>query len=142
MNKDIYIRTRIIRQLIFTVGFIPGLWYYFGVDPEAEVAYAFFDVFAAVIKETASSCNVNVSFWGSMSYSIANFIEGIVAMVFAYIVGGGWAILLIFVSFIGGATIAISVNIMGFQIGAVGIWLISLAWFVALFIPPNEEWAI
>jgi len=30
-------KTRIVRELIITVGFLPGLWLYIGVNPEAQV---------------------------------------------------------------------------------------------------------
>lgn len=140
--NEVHVGTRIIRQLVITAGFLPGLWFYIGVDLEAVVAYAVIDVIAEYMSQLAIGSKVGVSTCGSLVYELAGFIGTIFTVIFAYLTGSGWAILLLAVAFAGGYTINATISILNITIPAVGIWLFVIAWIIAPFIPVNEEWAL
>jgi len=140
--NEVNVGTRIIRQLIITAGFLPGLWFYIGVDPEAVVAYAVIDVIAEYMSQLAIGSKVGVSTFGSLVYNFAGFIGTIFTVIFVYFTGGGWAILLLALAFAGGCTINVTISISNITIHALGIWLFITAWIIAPFIRENEEWAL
>jgi len=139
---DKYITTRIIRQLIITAGFIPGLWFYIGVNPETEINYAIIDVIAAFMSEQAIGLNIDIFWFGRIVYDFTGIISTIFTLIFAYFTGGGWAILLLFMAFVGGFAINYELSIGIYAISALGFWIFVIAWMVAPFIPVNEEYAL
>lgn len=129
MENDYKVGTRVIRQLIISVGFLPGLWLYLGVDPEAEVDYAVINVIAEFISSIASVSQSEISLAARISYEITGYITAIFSWIFVYLVSGGWGVLATIIAFTG-----------GLFVNSFGIWLFAGAFVIAPFLPVKEEY--
>lgn len=137
--EDKHVGIRILRQFIITAGFFPGLWFYIGYDPEAQIAYAFIDVIAKYISETFVVSQAGISFWGKTFYTLTGIISTIFTLVFAYLTGGWWGILLLVMAFIGGLTVSYDISIFGYTIPCIGFWLFVIAWLIVPWVRVNED---
>jgi len=121
-------KTRIVREFIITVGFLPGLWLYIGVNPEAQVSYAVIDVIAQFISQIVLASESTISGWGRLFHDLAGIVSAIFSWIFTYLIGGAWGILAVLTAFAGGLFIE-----------SIGIWLLIAALVIAPFLPVDEE---
>jgi hypothetical protein len=126
MDNDYKVGTRALRLLIVTVGFLPGLWLYIGVDPEAQISY----VIIGEIAKSISSMGPypDMSAFGQFVYTVIGIGSAILSWIFVYEVGGFWGVLAVLAAFIGGLCVT-----------SFGIWLFIAALLVAPFLPVDPE---
>ena len=122
------VKTRIIREIIITVGFLPGLWLYIGVNPEAQVNYALIDIIANFISQMVLASESTISGWGRLFHDLTGIVAAIFSWIFAYSIGGAWVILSVLAAFAGGLFIE-----------SIGIWLLIAALVITPFLPVDEE---
>ena len=136
-----FIRTRIIRQLIITAGFLPGLWFYIGMNPETEIDYVIIDVIAAFMAKLAVGL-IDIYRFGKLAYYSLGSIATAFTVIVEYLTGGVWAILLLLMAFVGGFTINYELFVGVYEIHALGFWILLIAWITAPFIPTNDDYVL
>ena len=137
-----FIGTRIKRQLIITAGFLPGLWFYIGMNPKTEIDYVIIDVIAAFMVKLAVGLNIDIYWFGKLAYYSIGIIATAFTAIVEYLTGGGWAILLLLMAFVGGFAINYEPFVGIYIIHALGFWIFLIAWIIAPFIPPNYTYLI
>jgi hypothetical protein len=119
--------TRILRQLIITVGFLPGLWFYLGVHPDAVITYPVIDAIARTFSQASMASEV--SNLALVLYSIYGFLGVLATWVGVLFVGPGWGMLAVAAAFAGGLFIT----------SPFGIWLFIGVWIIAWFLPVDKD---
>lgn len=122
-------KTRFWREIIITVGILPGLWLCLGVDPEAQIANTFFSILNTWISAVAPYATQSINFLGPLLYSIVGVGSSLLSWIGVYQAGGGWGILVVLGAFIGGCFIN----------EPFGIWLILASLALAPFLPVDRE---
>jgi len=124
-------KKRALRQLIITVGFLPGLWLAIGVDPEAQITYIIIDVIAKYISSLAiTTFKVNeISSFGDFVYAGIGAVSAVGSWVSVIQLSGLWGFLAVAAAFAGGLLINTDF----------GIWLFISAWIIGLFLPLDED---
>jgi len=128
MDKDYRIGTRAFREILITVGFLPGLWIFVGVDPKVQVDIAVIDVIVEFISKVALSSNIELSWWAHFFYDIQGYIVAGFTWIFVYMVGGGWGFLATLASFIA-----------GFFVTSFGIWLFMGILLISPWLPLGDD---
>jgi len=137
-----FIGTRIKRQLIITAGFLPGLWFYVGMNPETEIGYVIIDVIAAFMAKLAFGLHIDEYWFGKFAYYSIGNIATAYTVIFEYLTGGGWAILLLLMAFVGGFAINYELFMGIYTIHALGFWIFLIAWVITPFIPINYKYLV
>jgi hypothetical protein len=120
-------KTRILRQLIVTVGFLPGLWFYLGVHPDASITYPLIDAVAKTFSHASMASQV--SNLALVLYSIYGFLAVLASWVGVLFIGGGLGMLAVMVAFAAGLLITTPF----------GIWLFIGIWIIAWFLPVDGK---
>jgi hypothetical protein len=87
-------KKRVIRQLIITIGFLPGLWLAIGIDPETQITYVVIDVVAKFISSVAvNTFNVQgISTIGDFVYAVIGAISAVCSWISVFELTGSWGI--------------------------------------------------
>ena len=124
-----FMKTRFWRSVIVTVGILPGLWLYFGIDPEAQITYVILDQIGKFISSIAGPIGQDATSAAFIIYTIYGFFSAFLTWFGVYQVGGAWGLLAVGAAFVG----AIAIN------EPFGIWLIIGALLVAPFLPVDPQ---
>lgn len=112
-----------------SVGILPGLWLYLGVDPEAKITYVVLDQICQFISSIVGTGAQSLSDLAFLIYTIIGVVTAIFTWVGIYQIGGGWSVAAVLAAFAGGCLIGTPF----------GIWLILGALAVAPFLPVDRE---
>ena len=122
-------KTRFWRTVIVTVGILPWLWLYLGIDPEAQIAYVVLDQIGKFISANFGVGGQEISSVGFLLYTLAGFGSAMLTWFGVYQVGGAWGVLAVLAAFMG----AMFIN------EPFGIWLIIGALVAAPLLPVDRE---
>lgn len=128
MDNDYRIGTRAFREILITVGFLPGLWIFVGIDPKAQVDIVVIDVIVEFISTVALTSNIELSWWARFFYDIQGYIVAGVTWVFVYMVSGGWGFLATLLSLFAGIFVT-----------SFGMWLFLGILLVSPWLPVRED---
>ena len=125
-------KTRFWRTVIVTVGILPGIWFFVGFDPEAQINMVVFNQIVKVFSSFIGTTMIqDVSVIGASLFFITGLIGTGVTWAGVYELGGGWGILAVAAAWLGGVLIAKSI----------GIWLIIGALLSAPFLPVDKDYS-